>query len=230
LLQFAPATPIRQIAFERIVCCAWRCKLALRIESQTIVLLLSSKKETRVEAAGGGDTIRMEQWYAADYRSLQQGLRFLKELRADVAGCGLLHLEQDGPWKESVIKGFGSNFYDRLMEWRCMSTPAILAAEHIAAMNETFGWTSDGADLPRPDSGLPETPKVVPDPRLQWQMVVKLVDVEIGHLETLVRTRGRDLRETPQALAEFSPRYYADACRDLQRAVDWFLKLEASGL
>ena len=61
-------------------------------------------------------------------------------------------------------------------------------------------------------------------------MVVKLVEIEIEHLETLVRTRGQDLRETPQALAEFSPRYYADACRDLQRAVDWFLKLEASGL
>jgi hypothetical protein len=46
------------------------------------------------------------------------------------------------------------------------------------------------------------------------------------HLETLVRTRGQDLRKTPQALVEFSPRYYADASRDLYRAVDWFLKLK----
>jgi hypothetical protein len=61
-------------------------------------------------------------------------------------------------------------------------------------------------------------------------MVVKLVEVEIEHLETLVRTRRPDFSETPQALVEFSPRYYADASRDLHRAVDWFLKLKGSGL
>jgi hypothetical protein len=172
----------------------------------------------------------MEQWYVADYRSLQQGLRFLKKLLADVADCGLLHLEQDGPLKESLIKGFGSNFYNRLIEWKGMSTTAILYAEHSAAMREKFGLISPVADLPPGDPDRPETPKVVPDPRLQWQMAVKLVEVEIEHLETLVRTRGQDFREAPQALAEFSPRYYADASRDLHRAVDWFLKLKGSGL
>jgi hypothetical protein len=229
LQQFAPATPLQQIAAEKIVCCSWRCKMALRIESRTVALQVSSKKEPKVEAAGGGDTIRMEQWYATDYRSLQEGLRFLRGLRADVADCGLLLLEQDGPLKESLIKGFGSNCYNRLIEWRGMSTTAILAAEHYAAMTETFGKLP-AMDLPQGDPEHPETPKVVPDPRLQWQMVVKLVEVEIEHLETLVRTRGQDFRETPQALAEFSPRYYADASRDLHRAVDWFLKLKGSGL
>jgi hypothetical protein len=172
----------------------------------------------------------MEQWYWADYRSLQQGLRFLKELLADVADCGLLHLEQDGALKESLIKGFGSNFYNRLIEWKGMSTTAILAAEHDAAMTERFGLIFPVGDLPPGDPDRPETPKVVPDPRLQWQMAVKLVEVEIEHLETLVRTRGQDFREAPQALAEFSPRYYADASRDLHRGVDWFLKLKGSGL
>ena len=158
LQQFAPATPMQQIAFEKIPCCCWRCKIALRMESRIVALQLNSKKEEpKAEAAGGEDTIRMEQWYGADYRSLQQWLRFLRELRADVADCGLLHLEQDGPRKESVIKGFGPNFYHRLMEWESMSTPAILAAEQFAAMNDAFGWKSDVADLPRRDSGLPET-------------------------------------------------------------------------
>jgi hypothetical protein len=218
--QFAPATPMQRIALDKIVCCAWRCKIALRIEALAVALQRSSKQEPKVDAARGGDTFRMEQWYAADYRSLQDGLRFLRALRADVADNGLLHLEQEGSLKESLIKGFGSNFYKRLIEWKGMSTTAILSAEHLARMQEKFNLPT--TNLP----SIPETPKVIADPRLLWQMVVKLVDVEIEHLEILVRTRGQDFRETPLALAESSPRYYADASRDLHRAVDWFLKLK----
>lgn len=65
---------------------------------------------------------------------------------------------------------------------------------------------------------------------MKWEMAVKIVDAEIEHLETLVQTGRQDFRETPQALAEFSPRYFADASRDLERAVDWFLKLKEKGL
>jgi hypothetical protein len=61
-------------------------------------------------------------------------------------------------------------------------------------------------------------------------MIEKLVDVEIEHLQALVRTRGQDFRQTPRVLAELSPRYYVDASRDLERAVDWFLKLKEKGL
>jgi hypothetical protein len=61
-------------------------------------------------------------------------------------------------------------------------------------------------------------------------MIAKLVDVEIEHLQALVRTRGQDFRQTPLVLAELSPRYYSDASRDLRRAVDGFLKLKHEGL
>jgi hypothetical protein len=202
--------------------------MALRNESRIIALQQSSDEKTNMET-GGGETNRMEQWYAADYRSLQDGLRFLRNLHADVADCGLLHLAEDGPLKESIIKGFGPGFYNRLIEWKGMSTTAILSAEHLVAMEEDFPYPPD-LDPQKSAPKHTETTKVVPDPRLQWQMVVKLVECEIEHLETLVRTRGQDFREAPQALAEFSPRYYADASRDLHRAVDWFLKLKGSGL
>jgi hypothetical protein len=43
---------MQQIAFQKIVCCAWRCKIALRIESRIVALHLSSNKETKVEASG----------------------------------------------------------------------------------------------------------------------------------------------------------------------------------
>ena len=110
-----------------------------------------------------------------------------------------------------------------------MSTDTILFAEHLKAMEKTFKLDPLDLDLQQRDTKHTET-KVVPDPRLQWQMVVKVIECEIEHLETLVRIRRLNSRETPLALAEFSPRYFADASRDLQRAVDWFLKLKREGL
>jgi hypothetical protein len=226
--QFAPAKPMQQIAFDKIVCCCWRCKVALRMESRAVVLQQSSNQERKEEAAG--DTNQMDQWYAADYRSLQAGLSFLRYLRTDVADRGLLHLERDGPLKESAIKGFGLGFYNRLTEWKGMSIDAISLAEML--VQKRMDYKADSIDFggPQRDPKHPETPKVVPDPKLQWEMVVKLVDAEIEHLETLIQTRRQDFGETPQTLAEFSPRYYADTSRDLERAVDWFLKLKHSGL
>ncbi len=228
LLHYVATTPLQQIAVEKIACCCWRCKLALRIESRAVALQQSSNKEPEVEAAG--DTSRMDQWYGADYRSLQAGLRFLKDLRADVADCGLLHLEQDPSLKESVIKGFGLGFYNRLTEWKGMSTSAILMTEMIIQKNQDFKADTIDFGSPQTDPKHPETPKDVADSRLKWEMAVKIIDAEIEHLEMLVRTRRQDFSEAPQTLVEFSPRYFADASRDLERAVDWFLKLKDKGL
>ena len=227
--QFAPATPMQEIAFDKIVCCCWRCKLALRIESLAVALQQSSTQELPVEAAGGGETMLLDALYGSDHRSLQNGLGFLRDLRAEVTHNGLLHVAEDGPWKELILKGFGPGFYERLMEWKGMSIDSILLAESIVQKAEDFKINSSDFDIPPRDPKQPET-KVVPDPRLQLQMIEKLVDVEIEHLQALVRTRGQDFRQTPRVLAELSPRYCVDASRDLERAVDWFLKLKEKGL
>jgi len=255
--KYAPITLLRQILLDLILSCSWRLKLELRKQSR---IAENSHTEHKGEAAGG-DTILMEEWYGDDYQSLQNGLRFLRSLRADVAECGLLHLKDDGPWKQSVIKGFGQPFYDRLTQWKFMSTNTIQMAEHMVAMEEAYSKGEypfvQKSPAVRPSSGEPELPvedqgkfrmkpppmeprrkifedselpKVVPDPRLQWQMVLKLIDAEIEHLEMLVRTRGQSFTETPRALAEPSPRSLADASRDLQRAIELFLKLEKKGL
>lgn len=74
-------------------------------------------------------------------------------------------------------------------------------------------------------------PKVVPDPKWLWQMQVKLIDAEIEHLEVIdKRIRKQGSKGAPRTRAEFSPRFFAEASRDLQRAVDWYRKLEEEGL
>lgn len=110
--QYAPAMPMQEIAFDQIVCGCWRCRLALRMENWAVVAQQNSRHERKVEAPGAGEPMLLEAWYGCDHRSLQNALRFLRDLRADVAHNGLQNLEQDGRLKESVIKGFGQGFYN----------------------------------------------------------------------------------------------------------------------
>jgi hypothetical protein len=220
LRQLAPPTPLQEIAAEQVVACSWRCKRALRLESSVTASQNNSRKESEVHVAETGQSGRMERWYGSDYKSLGDGLRFLRSLRETVLDTGLLHIEKDGPLKEQLLKGFGPGFYDRLIVWKGLSVPEILAACHLAAMQENYD----------PQPSVHENPEIMSDPKLKWQMVAKLVEAEIEHLETILKTRKTDLRETPQTLAEFSPRYFADASRDLHRAVAWLLMLKERGL
>jgi hypothetical protein len=273
--KYVAPTYLRQIVRDLIVSCTWLYKLELRKKTRSVGLQETPHEQT-MEAAGG-DTVPIEKWYGVDYRSLQGALRFLRELGADVAQHGLLHLEEDGPLKQSVIKGFGQNFYDRLTKWKFMSPSAIGLAQHMeimlttfkmkppvgllrgnpehqAAMSDTTGLKPPVVDgspggpdhspasrvifnlKPPPmdpgSGGLEDfkLPQVAPDPGLPKQMYLKLIDVEIEHLEALIRIRRQDTGKAPHALSEFSERSLADANRDLQRAIELFLKLEGKGL
>jgi hypothetical protein len=244
--EYPPTTPLRQIGFDLILRFTWEGKLELRKQE-------TSHKATDVQTAGGGGATIMEHWYAADHRALQNGLRFLRHLRAIVADSGLLQLEQEGPLKESLITGWGANFYDRLMECKGMNPRTIRLAEHLehmitnfrmkpplgllgecaedwVATRETPGLTYSPTD-PRPGAAQDlDRPRVIPDPKLQQQMAVKLIDAEIEHLETLVRIRRQGSGETAQTQAECSHRSFAEISRDLQGAIELFLKIEKQGL
>ena len=76
----------------------------------------------------------------------------------------------------------------------------------------------------------PEGVKIIADPKLKLQMLVKLVDLQAQHLSTLqqISLEASHMRET--APNEFAPRYFAGASRDLQRAVDWYLYLRSKDL
>src|ERR1019366_548736 len=96
LQQYAPATPM--IRFFMKSQAIRECRDSSVMESRAVALQQSSNQERKVEGEKG-ETILIDHWYGADYRSLQAGLSFLRDLRADVAANGLLHLKQDGPRK-----------------------------------------------------------------------------------------------------------------------------------
>jgi len=74
----------------------------------------------------------------------------------------------------------------------------------------------------------PGVPQVVPDPKLKQEMMVKIINLKIQSLgELSVISEVRQLTSTQ---AEFYPRHFAAAGRDLQRAMDWYLYLREKKL
>jgi hypothetical protein len=226
LAQLAPGSPLQDIAADQIVASCWRNKMAMRLEMHQLKGHFPADESTSDKTDSQRDA-RETQWYGASREDLRNGIRILTELRDDVSQHGLVHAET---WKFQISKCFGVGFYDALTEWKGMSIDAILSAEHLVRHAEAF-------KRPLPDLPPEVTPAVekidrhvVADPKLQMQMVVKLVELQSQHLLDLlfISSHASATRET--AANEFAPRYFANSSRDLQRAVEWYLHLRANNL
>jgi len=215
--QFAPATAMQLISFDQVVCCGWRCKLALRVEASAMGRALGMGAEN-AEENDSKQGVTLSQWVGASRENMRKGIRFLGSLRADVRENGLIHLEQDGPLKESIVKGLGQQFYDGLTEWRGFDVSAIQLVQHLEQHRKNFPSDSD------PLNASAQI-KVVPDPKLKWEMVVKLIDLHTQHLRDLLAATAS--RQVTDVQLEVYPRYFAAASRDLREAVDWYLYLRS---
>jgi len=134
--QLAPKTMLQGIAFEQILSSCWRCKIALRIEMQQPSRgSLNERAKTADENASELEGAQL-QWFGVSSQDLQRGIKFLNELRSEVATSGALHLEDR---KQQIVKLFGEPFYEALSEWKPMSVDAILMAEHSVEHARRFG-------------------------------------------------------------------------------------------
>jgi hypothetical protein len=220
--QLLPNTPLQRVAFERVVCCCWRCRLTTRLEMKRLNAHLKLTDDHQRQNDSFEENILHSRWYGASNADLNRAIRVLLDLRQDVASNGWIHRER---WKDVLIKIFGQECFELFTTWTPMSTTSILMAEHLAAHAARFGAPLPplGADTERPDI----------DPRLSWEMSVKLIDLTRQILEGLVRinrlgTDGPDW-QGPAAL-ELVTRYVSVAMRDLERAVKWYQELRAQGL
>jgi hypothetical protein len=214
--QFTPATAMQQIGFEQIVCCCWRCRLALRLEARAMGPAVGADPKNGEENEAKGLTLY--HWVGASNGNLRRGIRFLENLYTVVEKSGLINLEHDEPWKKSIIKGFGQPFYDSLMEWRPFNPCAILLQEHMDEHTRMF--PPGPSDPPQPNGWT----RVAPDARLRWEMVLKLIELKIQQLRDLLAMNAS--RQLTNAQAEVCLRYFATASHDLHRAVGWFLYLQ----
>jgi hypothetical protein len=217
--QLAPTTPLQNDAFERVVACCWRCKLALRVEARLLESLLGGQNCEALVESTDKENPGMRQWWGASPHSLREGIRYLSQLEKDIDEYGKVRDD----WKDGLENGFGAGFFAELSRWTPMDDQAVMFANSVVAKEKMFNWPS-----------VTETcEKVVVDPQQGKEMAIKLIRQERRHLEDIRRLSENNFLLAPGVQnnsGNFSPRYFTAASRDLHRAVEWFVYLKKNNL
>jgi hypothetical protein len=222
-----PSTLLQELAFDYIVVCHWRCKLALRLEHQQLARQFQDEQPKNERGKSSDADAVIERWYGSSRADIRAGIGALEYAMAEFEGHGSFREET----KKFLMDGFGPHFVRFLEEWNTMSVDAILMAAHLARHSKVF------PDLPDTDveSSSPpgEMTKVVVDPMQGRHMVVKLLEERRNYLkeylEMMWRRTFEGKRDASQS-SDFNPRFLADANRELRRALDHYLDLKNKGL
>jgi hypothetical protein len=171
--ELVPKTALQNIAFDEVVCCTWRVKLAARLEMRRTAALFdaSDGRETQPEVPEG--TSAMPNWYLSGRQDLRYAIRFLENVSGDFEANGLVRQE----WKDPLDGAFGVGFYDLLTNWTPVNRDVVLLAQHLVKHSETFG-----RPLPPMDG---KSAEVVIDPEQGHQMVEKLIELKLQDLRGL---------------------------------------------
>jgi hypothetical protein len=223
-LQYKPSTPTRWLAFDTIVACSWRCKLAVRLESRQCDRQLETNAPSQPESGDTGADPYLLRWYGSSRQDIRAGIKALNYASAEFASLGYL---QDAT-KEFLSRGFGPEFVDDVCGWTSMSKDQILLARMLVRHAEKFRRPLPLC--PKDD----DPPKVELDPQQAFEMVAKLFSERQRFLEELLKIRdqkwsdGEGREAGPQH--DFNPGFLAAANRELRRAVDWYMHLVEIGL
>lgn len=229
--QLQPSTTLQGLAFDYIVVCHWRGKLALRLERPQFARQFQDEQPENER----GDVPDMDPvidcWYGSGRAATRAGICLLENAREEFEANGAFQEET----KASLRRGFGPDFVRLLEGWKPMSRDAVLLADHLESQRKSFGEAS--SEMPNTDvrtsSGLGETAKVVLDPMQCQQMVGKLLEERRNILNELLIIAERNTFEGKRGAAQsfdFNPRFLADANRELQRALDRYFFLKDRGL
>lgn len=215
--QLAPKTSLQNLAFEEIVCCVWRCKLAARLETSNLCLFMDGINHQKQNATSGDEGV-ISGWYGATHHNVRSAMRFLSNLRRDVEAHGRVR----ELWKDQLLSSFGAHFFDELNAWLPINKSLILLTDHLMAHAETF-------KRPLPDLN-DKGERIVVDIRERLQMALKLIDQESRHLQDLERIYNQRAVPTRGSSSDFAPGYFTSATRDFHRAVEWFKHLRDNHL
>lgn len=219
-----PSTPLLQFLFEDIVTGLWKSKLALRFELRELNRAAESGKgDTRADAPP--ETPAAPIYSDTAYR-LSRKLQLVQELKNKLLADG--HLTEQS--KEMIVGQFGERFCALVNEWQPTQPVLLALLELMVYKAETF----PGVELPRPPmtseelSRTAERHNALEDP-LRRQFLGKLFDLERMHLEQLLawEIAGAAERRQSDPLERFI-RYQTTIKRDLYRALDRYLEVQAS--
>jgi len=240
-MQLQPMTALQYIALEEIVVCTWRCKLAMRQETQHLKALLDTPKDGEPQPDEPIVSAARTKWFGSGRRELNEDIRILKALEQAVRAKGRVPEE----WKDQLDRAFGVEFYESLVKWPTISLDAILVANHLARHTATFGRrgasvddkgsSQAGADnkvTSQTGADEKKSREVILDPVQNLRMNLKLIEQLMGFLRDLARSWETRGLAGPQAAGptDFAPRYFTTASRDLHRAVEWYAHLKEQNL
>jgi hypothetical protein len=220
--QLPPKTALQQIALDQAITCAWRCKVALRVESQQLARVMDAPAEVQTVFDEPSIDAHMLRWFGSGRADLNAGIRLLAQLRDDIRQQGTVQLR----WQDPITACFGADFYKTLREWAPMNPSALQLARHLESHSKSYA-------MPLPAT-LTDDSKVVfvRDPQQERQMLLKLVDQGISFLDAAkkIHEEGTLSASVGAANVDFASRYVTNAMRELQRALHWLLYLMKEGL
>jgi hypothetical protein len=225
--QLLPETILQEVAFEEITCCMGRCMLALGLEMCRVTRML------RHDGTGpnhphqpDGPSGTASEWYLSGKQGLREGMRLLEVAKQEFLSLGRI----DEKWNATLDEVFGPKLREIVSQWLPPNESVVLLAHQLSNHVGTYGGS-----LPRlgqaqgSESDGERKPEVILDPEQSKHMVLKLFELEASLLSDLWKSSERRASEVARAQADavdFVPRYFPTACRDLHRAVDWFMQLK----
>src|SRR4051812_48027128 len=119
--QLAPETALQQIALDQIATCSWRCRVALRVESQQLEGVMGAPAVVQNALAEPSVDPHMVHWFGSGRHDLNVGIRILAQLRDYIRQHGTVR----PCWEGTITACFGANFYKTLTEWTPMNATAL---------------------------------------------------------------------------------------------------------
>ena len=213
-LELSPTTTLQRVAVQDIAHCIWRCRMASRLEARCAQALMSDTREAEKDISiNPAETTGL---YTSSPQDLRAIIAWFKNVIREFASSHVIRED----WKVQFDRLFGPHFYDSLTSWTAVSHTAILLAEHMHHHAQTFR---------KPLPKIEGTDRVVVDPLQVEQMNLKIMDLQLRHMQEFLGGWERRLQSSNYAghpTMDFCPRFYTAAVRDLHRAVDWLWTLK----
>jgi len=229
--QLSPETVLQHVAFGEIVSCIGRCKLALRQEMRRVTKMLAESTAEPTQRGQTDASTAARDWYLSGRQGLREGLRLLEAVQQE-----FLRLERiDERWHAALDQAFGAQFRKLLTEWAPSDLSAVMIAHQLTEHQKLYGGSLPfSREEPDSKEGEEKVPKVILDPEQNKQMILKLLELEKSVVSDLWKSSDqRDASDSARAqtsAVDFAPRYFSTACRDLHRAVAWYIQLKKEGL
>jgi hypothetical protein len=229
--QLSPNTVMLEVAFEEVLTCTFRCRLALRQEMRHLSRTLDDNKTQQGQPDPAEGPAGRTEWYLSGRQGLREGMRLLEAVKQEFLNLGRI----DEKWNGPLDQAFGPQLRQLVIKWMPSNPEAVMAGQQLIMHAERYNLPLPSS-LKQEQSSNPDpgnTPQVILDPEQGKQMVIKLFDLEHWMLSDLWRSaeqRASDSDRAQNQAVDFTPRYFPSACRDLHRAAAWYRDLKKDGL